>query len=162
MNHISDGFNHTQDIFQPFEAKFTLCWQLEVPKYVSDLDIYVWQRYRKPPKSQRAYVVRPSLADQRLQRLIIRLDSTEQMAKYEMQRCLILAWDSSTKTSRQGSVLDELCLSLLAIFHLIIGDTSKFLEGLNEQLDYLVWTPSAASNYDHIRLTPLTVFRRSK
>lgn len=142
MNHISDGFNHTQNIFQPFEAKFTFYWQLEVPKYISDLDIYVWQRYSKPPKSQHAYVVRPSLAGQgqRLQRLIIRLDSTEQIAKFEKQRCLILAWDSSTETSRPRSVLDELCLSILAVFHLIIGDTSKFLEGLNEQLDYLVWT----------------------
>ncbi len=162
MNHISDGFNHTQNIFQPFEAEFAFCWQLEVPKYVSDLDIYVWQRYRKPPKSQRAYVLRPALADQRLQRLIIRLDSTEQLAKYEKQRCLILAWDLSTRTSRQGSVLDELCLSILAVFHLIIGDTSKFLEGLNEQLDYLVWTFSAVSSCDPFVLMTLIVFRRSK
>lgn len=159
MNHISDGFNHTQNIFQPFEAKFTFCWQLEVPKYISDLDIYVWQRYRKPPKSQHAYVVRPSLAGQRLQRLIIRLDSTKQMAKFEKQR---LAWDSSTETSRPGSVLDELCLSTLAVFRLIIGDTSNFLEGLNEQLNYVVWTLSATSSYDHFVLMTLIVFRRSK
>jgi len=142
MKDVLESFNYATNIFKPFEATFTFRWQLEVPKYVSDLDIYVWQRYRKPPSSQHAYFVRLFLVDQRVQRLVILLNSTAQLVKFDEQRCHILPWDVSRYAARQWFAVNEVILSIFAVCILMIGDTSRFLEGVNEQLDYLVFSLS--------------------
>ena len=134
------------NLFGPFEVTFILTWQLEVPKYVSDLDIYVWQRYRRSPRSQKAYIVRLFTVNQQTQRLIIRLNSTAQMAKFREQRCHILPFDYSVHNTNDWSAADELILSIIAVCKLVVGDTSKFLEDTNEQLDYLVFFLSMPSD----------------
>ena len=124
-----------------------------MPKYVSDLDIYVWQRYRRSPTSQKAYLVRPFTADQKTQRLIVRLNSTAQIANFKEQRCEILSHNSSICTEKQWSTVDEIILSILAVCNVIVGDTTKFLEGVNEQLDYLVSLLSTTSSRKNFKLT---------
>ena len=150
---VLDAFNCTPNILDPFEVAFTLSWQSEAPKYVSDLDIYVWQHYRKPPRSQTAYLIRLSTLDQRAQRLIVRLNTTAQMVKFKEYRCCTLPFSSSVHILEQWSANDELILSILAVCSLIVGDTSKFLEDVNEQLDYLVSFLSITRYYYYFGLT---------
>ena len=109
-----------------------------MPRYVSDLDVYVWRRYCKPPISQFAYVVRLPIKQLQQQRLIVLLNSTTQLDKFNMERSSSLLLNDFITSSTNWTSISEVILTIFAVYRLMIADTSAFLTGVHEQLDYLV------------------------
>jgi hypothetical protein len=121
------------DYLDSNETISTLKWQVEVPKYVSDLDIYVWQRFRKDPPANYAQIIQSSTSDAQEQKLVILFRSASYLPRFKK-----ILLDSLDYEPHQWLAIDALLRSVLAVCTLIVEDTSSFVEGISDQIEYLV------------------------
>lgn len=122
----------------PYDGAITLTWQFIAPEYKTDVDVYVWQRHRQPPLQEYAGIFCSS-ADLP-SRMIVALRSTRALDALKKKRFYGKEHKHDFRSLGTGprSLATEELLTIIAVFLLLVEDTTSFLQESISQIHAMV------------------------
>jgi hypothetical protein len=121
------------DLSDPGGARLALTWQFEAPKYQGDFHVYIWQKYRDPPKFEYADIfLLPS------QSMIISFKSSRLLQRFASLRLDQSILGRDLNGIHPWSPTSEVLLSVVTVYRQMIDDTGVFIQESMQEVNAMV------------------------
>ena len=121
------------NLSDPSGAHLALTWQFQAPTYQGDFHVYVWQKYRDPPKFEYAEIFLLSS-----QRVIISFKSSRLLQRFASLRLDQSILGSNLNSLHPWSPTSEVLLSILTVYRRMIDDIGVFIQESMQEINAMV------------------------